>query len=114
MMSKAGNLLNRSAAHLLHRACQRATDIFADEAQKSGLTPRQYVVLTAVSHQEGLTQAELSGLLLAQGVNNDLVEQVRTCLTISEMGQYAPTHQMNPKEVHLETKSLIAELEKVL
>ena len=59
MMSKAGNLLNRSAAHLLHRACQRATDIFADEAQKSGLTPRQYVVLTAVSHQEGLTQAEL-------------------------------------------------------
>jgi hypothetical protein len=62
----------------------------------------------------GLTQAELSGLLLAQGVNNNLVEQVRTCLTISEMGQYAPTHQMNPKEVHLETKSLIAELEKVL
>ncbi|MBE9473251.1 MAG: BatD family protein, partial [Chloroflexi bacterium] len=62
----------------------------------------------------GLTQAELSGLMLAQGVNNDLVEQVRTCLTISEMGQYAPIHQMNTKEVHLETKSLIAELEKVL
>ena len=62
----------------------------------------------------GLSQAELSGLLLAQGVDNNLVGQVRTCLTISEIGQYAPIHQMNPKEVHLETKSLIAELEKIL
>lgn len=58
MTSKA-NPLNHSATHLLHRACQRAADIFADEAQRAGLTPRQFVVLTAVSHQEGLTQAEL-------------------------------------------------------
>lgn len=61
MMSKASNPLNRSATHLLHRACQRAADIFADEARRGGLTPRQFVVLTAVSHQEGLTQAELVG-----------------------------------------------------
>ncbi len=59
MMSKVSNPLDRSATHLLHRACQRAADIFADEAHRAGLTPRQFVVLAAVSHQEGLTQAEL-------------------------------------------------------
>ncbi len=59
MITKSSNVLNRSAAHLLHRACQRATDIFAEEVQISGLTPRQFVVLTAVSQQEGLTQAQL-------------------------------------------------------
>jgi DNA-binding MarR family transcriptional regulator len=59
MMAKAGNPLNRSATHLLHRAGQRAADIFADETQGGGLTPRQFVVLTAVSQQEGLTQTDL-------------------------------------------------------
>jgi DNA-binding MarR family transcriptional regulator len=59
MMAKAGNPLNRSATHLLHRAGQRAADIFADESRMGGLTPRQFVVLTAVSQQEGLTQTDL-------------------------------------------------------
>ena len=58
-MAKAGNPLNRSATHLLHRAGQRAADIFADEARVSGLTPRQFAVLSVVSDQEGLTQTEL-------------------------------------------------------
>jgi hypothetical protein len=62
----------------------------------------------------GLTQAELSGILLAHGVSRELVEQVRTCLTISEMGQYSPIHQAESKDLHLETKSLIANLDKVL
>lgn len=59
MMAKVGNHLNRSATHLLHRAGQRASDIFAAEASGGGLTPRQFVVLTAVSQQEGLTQTDL-------------------------------------------------------
>jgi DNA-binding MarR family transcriptional regulator len=58
-MSKTGNSLNRSATHLLHRAGQRAADIFSDEARGGGLTPRQFVVLSVVSEQEGLTQTEL-------------------------------------------------------
>ena len=61
MMAKAGSALNRSATHLLHRAGQRAADIFADEAQPAGLTPRQFAVLMAVSDQEGLTQTDLVG-----------------------------------------------------
>lgn len=59
MTTKTKNPLDNSATHLLHRAGQRAADIFAEEAKKGGLTPRQYAVLTAVSEEEGLPQAEL-------------------------------------------------------
>jgi DNA-binding MarR family transcriptional regulator len=51
--------LNRSATHLLHRAGQRAADIFSEESRAGGLTPRQFAVLVAVAEQEGLTQTEL-------------------------------------------------------
>jgi len=61
MMVKAGNPLNRSATHLLHRAGQRAADIFSEESRAGGLTPRQFAVLVAVSEEEGLTQTELVG-----------------------------------------------------
>lgn len=44
---------------MLHRAGQRAADIFADEAGPNALTPRQFAVLLAVSNEEGLTQTEL-------------------------------------------------------
>lgn len=59
MMAKAVNPLNRSAAHLLHRACQCAADIFFAEAGNSGLTPRQFVVLMTIAEEEGLTQTDL-------------------------------------------------------
>jgi DNA-binding MarR family transcriptional regulator len=58
-MAKAGNNLNRSAMHLLHRAGQCAADIFAVEARLSGLTPRQFAVLMVVAEEEGLTQTDL-------------------------------------------------------
>ena len=58
-MAKGASQLNRSAMHLLHRAGQCATDIFASEARASGLTPRQFAVLMAVSEEEGLTQTDL-------------------------------------------------------
>jgi DNA-binding MarR family transcriptional regulator len=51
--------LERSAMHLLHRAGQCAADIFASEARTSGLTPRQFAVLTVVAEEEGLTQTDL-------------------------------------------------------
>jgi hypothetical protein len=59
----------------------------------------------------GLTQIELSDLLIIQGINAALVEQVQACLAISEMGKFAPTSQIKPGEFHAETKSLIAKLE---
>ncbi len=58
-MVKAGNQLNRSAMHLLHRAGQCAADIFSTEARTSGLTPRQFAVLMVIAEEEGLTQTDL-------------------------------------------------------
>src|SRR5690242_11171563 len=58
-MAKGASQLNRSAMHLLHRAGQCATDIFASEARASGLTPRQFAVLMAAFEEEGLTQTDL-------------------------------------------------------
>ncbi|MHA1133016.1 MAG: MarR family winged helix-turn-helix transcriptional regulator [Alphaproteobacteria bacterium] len=58
-MGKTGNTLDRSATHLLHRAGQRAADIFAAEARTGRLTPRQFAVLTVVAQNQGLTQSDL-------------------------------------------------------
>jgi len=59
MMVKGGQQLNCSAMHLLHRAGQRAADIFSAEAGLRGLTPRQFAILMVVAEEEGLTQTEL-------------------------------------------------------
>ena len=59
MTPKRGKPLDRSAMHLLHRAGQFATDAFMAEAHSSGLTPRQFAVVTTIAEEEGLTQTEL-------------------------------------------------------
>ncbi len=51
--------LDRSPSHLLHRALQRALDIYAETAGPTAVTQRQFAVLSAVSSHEGLTQADL-------------------------------------------------------
>lgn len=51
--------LDRSPLHLLHRASQCASDIFAGELGEGDLTPRQYAVLLTVSMNEGLSQTHL-------------------------------------------------------
>jgi hypothetical protein len=105
---------SQKAAKKAYQALKRVDINSSDYYSSVGHILTTYISDKLNRSVAGLTQAELSGLLLAQGVNNDLVEQVRTCLTISEIGQFAPTYQMNTKEVHLETKSLIAEFDKVL
>ena len=51
--------LDRSPSHLLHRALQRALDIYADEFGADAITQRQYAVLAAAAEHEGATQADL-------------------------------------------------------
>ncbi len=51
--------LDRSPSHLLHRALQRALDIYADEFGATSITQRQYAVLAAAAEHEGATQADL-------------------------------------------------------
>jgi DNA-binding MarR family transcriptional regulator len=56
---KTSGPLDRSPSHLLHRALQRALDIYAETAGPTAVTQRQYAVLSAVAAREGLTQADL-------------------------------------------------------
>lgn len=48
-----------SVGHLLHRASQRALDLYAAEAGPGAVTQRQHAVLAAVSEREGAAQADL-------------------------------------------------------
>lgn len=50
---------NESLFHILHRAEQRAKQLFSEEARGLGLTMRQLVILDAVKTKENLMQAEI-------------------------------------------------------
>jgi MarR family transcriptional regulator, temperature-dependent positive regulator of motility len=65
--------LETSAVHLLHRAGQRAGDIFADEMSKVKLTPRQYAVLVSVAEHEGLSQ---TGLVERTGIDRSTLADI--------------------------------------
>jgi DNA-binding MarR family transcriptional regulator len=51
--------IDRSVIHLLHRASQRASEIFAIETRDFDITARQYAVLTTIAQHEGLSQTDL-------------------------------------------------------
>ena len=72
-MAKIDNNLGRSATHLLHRAGQCAADIFQDEANTSGLTPRQFALLVTISEEEGLTQ---TGLVERTGIDRSTLADI--------------------------------------
>ena len=57
--SETAGPLDKSPSHLLHRALQRALDIYAETAGPTAVTQRQFAVLAAVAAREGLTQADL-------------------------------------------------------
>ena len=48
-----------SSIHLLHRASQRADGLFARQVCPTDLTPRQFVVLQAVTDKNGLSQTDI-------------------------------------------------------
>ena len=52
-------VLDQSPSHLLHRALQRALDIYAEGFGEDGITQRQFAVLAAADEREGATQADL-------------------------------------------------------
>lgn len=49
----------RSFSHLLKRAVQYSVHLYMDEVGKTGLTHRQFTVLSAVDSNEGKSQTEL-------------------------------------------------------
>jgi DNA-binding MarR family transcriptional regulator len=51
--------LGQSPLHLFHRAVQVVTEIYQAEMASHDLTARQYAVLFALAHSEGMSQSEL-------------------------------------------------------
>lgn len=75
---KSGGALDRSPAHLLHRAQQKALDLFAAGATSNSggagsVTQRQYAVLSAVALHEGCAQAEL---VAATGIDRSTLAEL--------------------------------------
>lgn len=63
----------------------------------------------------GLTQTDLARLLQDQGLDPELIDRVQTCLTISEMGRFAPAGAFSSNgDLLTETKQVIDELDKSL
>lgn len=56
---KTNTSLDASPVHLLHRAGQRAAEIFDAAVGGKGLTPRQFAILLALSENEGVSQTDL-------------------------------------------------------
>ena len=81
MHSGTSRRLDRSSLHLLHRAGQRAGEVFARE-MGSDLTPRQYAVLASVAKSEGLSQTDL---VAATGIDRStLADVVRRAEALTE------------------------------
>jgi DNA-binding MarR family transcriptional regulator len=57
--SKETKQFTRSFSHLLKRAVQYSVHLYMDEVGKSGLTHRQFTVLSAVDSFDGKSQTEL-------------------------------------------------------
>jgi DNA-binding MarR family transcriptional regulator len=51
--------LGQSPLHLFHRAVQVVTEIYQAEMASHDLTARQYAVLFALAHSDGMSQSEL-------------------------------------------------------
>jgi DNA-binding MarR family transcriptional regulator len=65
--------LDASALHLLHRAGQRAEELFATETTKADLTPRQYAILACVQHNPDISQ---TGLVEQTGVDRSTLADI--------------------------------------
>ena len=65
--------LTTSPGHLLHRAQQFAADRFGEAVATSGLTQRQFAVLSATHAREGLTQTQL---VMATGIDRSTLAEL--------------------------------------
>jgi DNA-binding MarR family transcriptional regulator len=65
--------LDNSALHLLHRAGQRAEELFASETGQSELTPRQYAILMCVAQNADISQ---TGLVEKTGIDRSTLADI--------------------------------------
>ena len=67
-----------SALHLLHRAGQRADELFATSVGDSGLTPRQFAVMKAIADQDEPSQTDL---VIRTGIDRSTMADIVRRLT---------------------------------
>jgi DNA-binding MarR family transcriptional regulator len=70
---ESGRALMSSLTHLLHRACQVADSVFNEEAGRTGLTTRQFVVLVAIANNRDVSQ---TGLVQSTGIDRSTVAEI--------------------------------------
>ena len=71
--SRDQHSLMNSALHLLHRAGQRADELFAATMGENDLTPRQFAVLKSVAKSEDVSQ---TGLVQATGIDRSTLADI--------------------------------------
>jgi DNA-binding MarR family transcriptional regulator len=71
--SRGGTSPDEFVVHLLHRASQRADDIFGKEVRDVDLTPRQFAVLFAAAESENPSQTDL---VVATGIDRSTVAEM--------------------------------------
>jgi DNA-binding MarR family transcriptional regulator len=82
-MGQSNNKQQGSPLHLLHRASQRADNLFANHVGNAQLTPRQFAVLKAVSEADGLSQ---TAIMAATGIDRSTTaELVRRLVTNGQL-----------------------------
>jgi hypothetical protein len=104
------------------QAAKRANQALRQTRKNSdeGYGAAGQILLTYLSEKmnqpvSGLTQADLAQLLQERGLAPDLVDRVQHCLTISEMGRFAPAGAFSSNgDLLTETKQVIDELDKSL
>jgi DNA-binding MarR family transcriptional regulator len=78
-MAQSSRQQQASPLDLLHRASQRADNLFAQHIGSTPLTPRQFAVLKAVSEADGLSQ---TAIMTATGIDRSTTaELVRRLVT---------------------------------
>jgi DNA-binding MarR family transcriptional regulator len=100
--SSAGDALDHSPSHLLHRALQLALDIYAEETGPEAVTQRQFAVLSAVAAQEGLTQTDL---VRATGIDRSTLAD----LVARMIGKGLLARQRSASDARANTVSLTAD-----
>ncbi len=68
-----GEAADQSIIHILHRASQRASEIFGHETREFDLTARQYAVITTIAAHDGVSQ---TGLVNLTGIDRSTLADV--------------------------------------
>jgi MarR family transcriptional regulator, temperature-dependent positive regulator of motility len=98
--------LDMSALHLLHRAGQRAEELFAYETGQDELTPRQYAILMCVAQNPDISQ---TGLVEKTGVDRStLADIVRRLVKKGQLQRKRTRHDARMYAVRLTAKGQAA------